>query len=80
MSPYDLCHRFGDARNKAGVAEFTNWWVVGDSKLLKLVVSVEFDVPAELGKLFCQSSFHEMNRSFVHTKFLLEDMSIREPL
>lgn len=66
---HDFCNIFGYARNSTRILEYANGWVVQVVMLFELVVTIEFDIPAEAFELVNKARFNQANRTLVNTSF-----------
>lgn len=74
-----ICNGFGDLladfRDQSWLLDNSDRRVVRRRKVLKLVVTIENDLPAELSDLVYQTRFDEPDCTFVHTRTRLRFVS-----
>lgn len=71
MVPHDPRNSFGDPRNKSRILEVADWGVDRGGDVFELMVSVEFDDPAETFELIHKTGIDQVYRAFVNTESVL---------
>jgi len=68
MCAYHLRYRLGDSRDQPWVFQDADRWIAGSVDFLKLVMSIEFNLPSETFQLTDKASFDEVNRTLVDAR------------
>lgn len=65
MTADDARDRPTDTGNQPRVLQYTDWRVGGSLDFLELMMTIEIDLPADFLKPLDETSFDEMNWSFI---------------